>query len=73
MSWWLICGRVDTDVTQDLRNEFAQTYSQAEKDKALSKTAKVVKKYSDEMITKWNNEIDTLLVFVRGPLYQIDW
>ena len=73
MSRWHTCSRADIDGTQDLRKEFAQTYSQAEKDEALSKTAKVVKKYSDEMIAKWNKEIDTLLVFVHDPLHQIAW
>ncbi|TBU22723.1 hypothetical protein BD311DRAFT_769855 [Dichomitus squalens] len=48
---------------EDLRKEFAETYTQAEKDKALTETAKVVKTYSDEMVKRWNEEIDNLLVY----------
>ena len=33
---------------------------------AWSETAGVVKTYSDEMVKRWKEEIDTLLVFVRG-------
>ena len=35
-----------------------------EKDKAWSKVAKTVKTYSDEMVERWSNEMDTLLVYV---------
>ncbi|TBU36726.1 hypothetical protein BD309DRAFT_984756, partial [Dichomitus squalens] len=48
---------------EDLKKEFAETYTQADKDKALSETAKVVKTYSDEMVKRWNEEIDNLLVY----------
>ncbi|TBU21321.1 hypothetical protein BD311DRAFT_772298 [Dichomitus squalens] len=48
---------------EDLRKEFSETYTQAEKDSALEKTAEVVKQYSDEMVKRWKEEIDTLLVY----------
>ncbi|EJF60966.1 hypothetical protein BD309DRAFT_832166, partial [Dichomitus squalens] len=48
---------------QKLQKEFAETYTQAEKEEALSKTAEIVRKYSDEMVKRWNEEIDTLLVY----------
>ena len=35
-----------------------------EKAQAWSETADIVKQYSDEMIQRWNSEIDTMLVFV---------
>ncbi|TBU21830.1 hypothetical protein BD311DRAFT_792534 [Dichomitus squalens] len=46
-----------------LQKEFAETYTQAEKGEALSKTAEIVRKYNDEMVKRWNEEIDTLLVY----------
>lgn len=36
-----------------------------EKAKAWSETAEIVKTYSDEMVKRWNAEIDTYLVYVR--------
>lgn len=36
-----------------------------EKAKAWSDTAEIVKSYSDEMVKRWNAEIDTYLVYVR--------
>ncbi|TBU41418.1 hypothetical protein BD309DRAFT_1082092 [Dichomitus squalens] len=47
----------------DLRKEFNETYTQADKHSALEKTAEVVKQYSDEMVKRWKEEIDTLLVY----------
>ena len=41
-------------------------YTPEERVRAWSETADVVKTYSDEMVTRWKEEIDTLLVFVRG-------
>lgn len=35
-----------------------------EKTKAWSETAEIVKTYSDEMVKRWNAEIDTYLVYV---------
>lgn len=39
-------------------------FSDEEKARAWSQTADVVKTYSDEMVKRWNMEIDALLVFV---------
>ncbi|TBU22726.1 hypothetical protein BD311DRAFT_869248 [Dichomitus squalens] len=47
----------------DLSKEFEETYTQAERDKALSEPAQIVKTYSDEMVKRWNEEIDNLLVY----------
>ena len=44
--------------------EFNNTYAQKDKDNAFNKAAKVVHAYSDEMVKRWNMEIDVLLVFV---------
>ena len=41
------------------------TDSDEEHDQAWNETAKIVKTYSDQMIDRWNKEIDTLLVYVR--------
>ncbi|TBU41423.1 hypothetical protein BD309DRAFT_868310 [Dichomitus squalens] len=48
---------------QDLKKEFRETYSQEDKDEALKSTVEVVKQYSDEMVKRWKEEIDTLLVY----------
>ena len=47
-----------------MKKEFTDTYTQAERDEAFMKTAKVVKDYSDELVKRWKEEIDTLLVYV---------
>ena len=39
-------------------------FTEEEKTKAWERTASVVKAYSDELVDKWNQEIDTLLVYV---------
>ena len=51
--------------SQKLQKEFAETYTQVEKEEGLIKTAEIVRKYSEEMVKRWNEEIDTLLVYVR--------
>ncbi|RPD77332.1 hypothetical protein L226DRAFT_569510, partial [Lentinus tigrinus ALCF2SS1-7] len=38
-------------------------FTEEERAKAWDETANIVKKYSDEMVERWNKEIDTLLVF----------
>ena len=40
-------------------------FTEKQRADAWDKTAKIVKTYSDEMIDRWNKEIDTLLVYVR--------
>ncbi len=40
-------------------------YTPDQKAEAWSKTAEIIKVYSDDMVAKWNSEIDTLLVYVR--------
>ena len=42
------------------RNDFTEE----EKKKAWDETAQRVKEYSDELVERWNKEIDTLLVYV---------
>ena len=39
-------------------------FTEEEKKDAWDKTAEVVKTYSDELVERWNKEIDTLLVYV---------
>ncbi|KAI0712008.1 hypothetical protein C8Q76DRAFT_571998, partial [Earliella scabrosa] len=48
---------------QEALEEFAESYSAQEKADAWDRTTKIVKDYSEEMVTGWNSEIDTLLVF----------
>ncbi|KAI0744438.1 hypothetical protein C8Q76DRAFT_607197, partial [Earliella scabrosa] len=43
--------------------ERTNDFTEEEKKDAWEKTADVVKKYSDELIIRWNKEIDTLLVY----------
>ena len=50
---------------QEALEEFRKTYTQQEKDEARKKTAFVVQTYSDELVKRCNEEIDTMLVFVR--------
>lgn len=46
-------------------------YTHAERTEAWSSAAKIVETYSDEMIKRWKEEIDTYLVFVRRQLTRI--
>ena len=50
--------------SQELRMQRDQLYNTDEKAQAWSEIADIVKQYSDEMIQRWNSEIDTMLVFV---------
>ncbi|KAI0744442.1 hypothetical protein C8Q76DRAFT_804561 [Earliella scabrosa] len=49
-------------------DERKDEFAEKEKEQAWDKTASVVKTYSDELIDRWNKEIDALLVYVRVPL-----
>ncbi len=42
-----------------------EVYTQAEKTEAWTGAARMVETYSEEMIKRWKEEIDTYLVFVR--------
>ena len=50
------------------REEHFEVYTEEEKKTAWDETARVVKEYSDEMVKRWKEEIDTLLVYVRVPV-----
>ena len=49
---------------QERWEERENDFTEEEKKEAWDKTAKVVKIYSDELVDRWNKEIDTLLVYV---------
>ncbi|KAI0631704.1 hypothetical protein C8Q77DRAFT_1074688 [Trametes polyzona] len=50
---------------QELLKQRTELYSKDEIDQAWSDAADLVKTYSDDMIRRWNSEIDTYLVYVR--------
>ena len=52
---------------QELRDQLKALYTEEEKTRAWAETTGIVKTYSDEMIRRWKEEIDTLLVYVRVP------
>ncbi len=45
----------------DARRTF---FTEEQRAKAWKETADILKTYSDEMVARWNQEIDTLLVYV---------
>ena len=47
--------------------EWKKDYTEDQKKTAWDGTAKIVKDYSDELVKRWKEEIDTLLVYVRMP------
>ena len=49
-----------------MHDEIAGQYNEDQKSKAWSNAAEAVKIYSDEMINRWSQEMDTLLVYVRA-------
>ncbi len=53
---------------EDVLREISDSCTPEETAEAWSKTANIIKTYSDGMIGKWNSEIDTLLVYVRSLL-----
>ena len=50
---------------QELRKQFADTYTEADKREAFTKATEIVKEYSEELVKRWKEEIDTLLVYVH--------
>ncbi|KAI0753559.1 hypothetical protein C8Q80DRAFT_520128 [Daedaleopsis nitida] len=48
---------------KQLLDDIRRSYSEQQKAEAWAKTAGVVKTYSDELVKRWNTEIDTLLVY----------
>ena len=51
---------------QELREELLQRYSESEKAAAWARSAEIVKTYNDELVTRWKEEMDTLLVYVSS-------
>ncbi|OJT08366.1 hypothetical protein TRAPUB_705 [Trametes pubescens] len=49
--------------TTDMLDKRENVYTQGQKTKAWSDAAGLVQNYSDDMIARWNKEIDTYLVF----------
>ncbi|KAI0716821.1 hypothetical protein C8Q76DRAFT_418791 [Earliella scabrosa] len=48
---------------QELKQELLQEFTREEKEEVWSNTAQVMSKYYDELIVRWKEEIDTLLVY----------
>lgn len=53
-------------LVQKLLEERKNICTDEEKAKAWTDVADMVKTYSDDMIERWNKQIDTYLVFVRA-------
>lgn len=51
---------------QDMYCKGTNVYTPEQKTKAWSDAAGMVQTYSDEMVKRWKEEIDTYLVFVRS-------
>ena len=49
---------------QELRDELSRRHSESEKTAAWAHSAEIVKTYNDELVTRWKEEMDTLLVYV---------
>ena len=49
---------------QELWTARSQLFTEEQKTEAWSRTADIMKTYSDELVKRWNSEIDTLLVYV---------
>ncbi len=63
----LVAGpKLIRNMDQELLNRRKDIYRPEETERAWSDAADVVKVYSDDMIKRWNDEIDTYLVYVRG-------
>ena len=48
-----------------MRDEVSQRYSDSERTAAWAHSAEIVKTYNDELVNRWKEEMDTLLVYVR--------
>lgn len=53
---------------QDMLDKRDKVYTSEQKTNAWSDAAGMVQNYSEDMIARWNKEIDTYLVFVRISL-----
>lgn len=56
---------------QALRGELLNKYTDADRTQAWANSAKIVKTHNDELMTRWKEEMDTLLVYVGlflGPI-----
>lgn len=51
-----------------MRDKRDKVYTPEQKTNAWSDAAGMVQNYSEDMIVRWNKEIDTYLVFVRISL-----
>ena len=49
---------------QELREELCTEYDEEHRARAWTAAADAVKTYHDELINRWNQEMDTLLVYV---------
>ena len=50
---------------QEIREELAKEFTTEQKDKAWTEAAEAVKTYYDDLLRRWKEELDTLLVYVR--------
>ncbi|KAI0801384.1 hypothetical protein C8Q74DRAFT_1400704 [Fomes fomentarius] len=48
---------------EELRDELSHRYSHSERTAAWAHSAEIVKTYNDELVTRWKEEMDTLLVY----------
>ncbi len=55
---------------EDLKEDAAKKYSEKERAEAFTYVADVVKTHSEEMIQRWNKEIDALLTSVSASVRQ---
>ncbi len=53
---------------QEMLDKREEVYTQEQRTNAWSDAAGMVQNYSDDMVARWNKEIDTYLVFVRFSL-----
>lgn len=62
-----ISGAHDSSTLKHMYKRKFGVYTQEDDTKAWSDAAEMVQTYSDEMVKRWKEEIDTYLVFVRRP------
>lgn len=66
----LVTCKTLTDVLQERWKERQSSlYTEKEKSDAREEIAEIVKQYSDDMVKRWKEEMDTLLVYVRDPVH----
>ncbi len=56
---------------QEIRAELSAEFTKEEKEKVWTEAAEAVKTYHEDLVRRWKEEMDTLLVYVSGAAVNV--